>query len=87
MLPRIETGQLICTTFWSAFSPHFPAFGLNMERYSVPLRILPNAVKCRKNADQNNPEYGLFLRAASSPQLYVHLHIKSFSFENSLFCY
>ena len=30
--------------------PHFPPFGLNMERYRVP-----------KNADQNNSEYGHFL--------------------------
>ena len=25
--------------FWSAFFPHFPAFGLNTERYGVSLRI------------------------------------------------
>ena len=25
--------------FWSAFLPHFPAFGLNTERYGVSLRI------------------------------------------------
>ena len=25
--------------FWSAFSPVFPAFGLNTERYTVSLRI------------------------------------------------
>ena len=36
--------------FWSAFFPHFPAFGLNTE-------------KCGKNADQNNSEYGQFLRS------------------------
>ena len=40
--------------FWSAFFPHFPAFGLNTERYSV---FSPNAGKCGKNADQNNSEY------------------------------
>ena len=46
--------------FWSAFFPHFPAFRLNTERY---LSIFsPNAGKCWKNADQNNSEYGLFLR-------------------------
>ena len=41
--------------FWSAFFLHFPAFGLNTES--------PNAGKSRKNADQNNSEYGNFLRS------------------------
>ena len=36
--------------FWSAFSPHFPVFN-------------PNVGKCGKNADQNNSEYGHFLRS------------------------
>ena len=36
--------------FWSAFFPHFSAFGLNTG-------------KCGKNADQNNSEYGHFLRS------------------------
>ena len=40
--------------FWSAFFPHFPAFGLNTD-----------AGKCGKNADQNTSEYGLFLRSDS----------------------
>ena len=35
--------------FWSAFFPDFPAFGVNMG-------------KSGKNANQNNSEYGLFLR-------------------------
>ena len=34
--------------FWSAFFPHFPAFGLNTGKYG-------------KNADQNNSEYEHFL--------------------------
>ena len=47
--------------FWSTFSPHFSAFGLNTERYlSV---FSPNAVICGKNADQDNSEYGHFLRS------------------------
>ena len=37
--------------FWSAFFSDFPTFGLNTDRYS------------EKNADQNNSEYGLFLRS------------------------
>ena len=39
--------------FWSFFA-HFPAFGMNISL---------NAGKCRKNADQNNPEYGHFLHS------------------------
>ena len=44
--------------FWSAFFPHFPAFGLNTPYLSA---FRPNAGKCRKNGDQNNSEYGHFL--------------------------
>ena len=47
--------------FWSAFFPHFPAFGLNTERYD--LRIQSECGKMRENVDQNNTEYGLFLRS------------------------
>ena len=32
--------------FWSAFSPHFPAFGLNTERYCIS----PYSVRMRENA-------------------------------------
>ena len=46
---------------------HFPAFGLNTERYSVSLRsqsslFSPNA----ENAEQNNTEYGHFLCSVST---------------------
>ena len=52
--------------FWSSFFPHFPAFGLNTERYSVESRQYPsvftrNVAKCGKNADQNSSKYGHFL--------------------------
>ena len=42
--------------FWSAFFPYFTAFQLNTKRYGVS--------ECGKNADQNNSEYGHFLRSA-----------------------
>ena len=45
--------------FWSAFFPHFPPFDLNTE-LSV---FSPNAGKCGKGTDQNNSEYGHFLRS------------------------
>ena len=41
------------------FFPHFPAFGLNTNRYVFN----PNAGKCGKYAEQNNSEYGQFLRS------------------------
>ena len=37
--------------------PHFPAFGLNTERYSV------FSVRVRENTDQYNPKYGHLLRS------------------------
>ena len=48
------------------FFPHFPAFGLNTERFSDTPYVSvfsPNAGKCGKNADQNNSEDGHFLRS------------------------
>ena len=49
--------------FWSAFFPHFSAFGPNTGRYSVSLQIQSRCGKCGKNADQNNSEYEHFLRS------------------------
>ena len=37
--------------------PHFPAFGPNMES-----RISPYSVRMREKTNQNNSEYGHFLR-------------------------
>ena len=39
--------------FWSAFFPHFPAFGLNTERYCVSLRIQS---ECGKMREKCRPE-------------------------------
>ena len=39
--------------FWSAFFPHFPAFGLNTERYSVSLRIQSECGKMRTRITLN----------------------------------
>ena len=38
--------------------PHFLKFGLNTERYSVSLQMW-------ENVEQNNSEYGHFLRSGS----------------------
>ena len=43
--------------------PYFPAFGLNMERYKVSLRIQS---KCGEKKDQNNSKYGYFSRSEAS---------------------
>ena len=48
--------------------PYFPAFGLNTERYSVSLCI-QHSVRILENADQNNSEYGHFLRSANKENL------------------
>ena len=49
--------------FLSAFFPHFPAFGLNTERYFISSVFRLNAGKCGKKADQNNSEYRHFLNS------------------------
>ena len=43
---------------WSYSGLYFPAFGLN-----TVVRISPYSVQMRKNTDQNNSEYGHFLRS------------------------
>ena len=48
--------------FWPAFFLHFPAFRLNTKYLSV---FSPNARKYGKNANQNNFEYGHFLRSGN----------------------
>ena len=48
-----------CVRIRSYSGPHFPAFGLNSERYGVSLLY---SVQMRENADQNNSEYGHFSR-------------------------
>ena len=50
----------------SYYDPHFPAFGLNTERYRVSLGIKSKYRKMRamrENAYQNNSEYGHFSRS------------------------
>ena len=38
---------------WSCYGPHFPAFGLNTERYSVSLRIQSECGKMRTRLTPN----------------------------------
>ena len=54
---------LIWELLWSAFSPHFPAFGLKTERYSV---FSPNAGKCGKMRNRTTPNTDSFYTLACS---------------------
>ena len=47
-----------CVRIRSYSDPHFPAFGLNTERFR------PYSVRMRESTDQNNSEYGQILRSA-----------------------
>ena len=70
----------------SYFGPHFPAFELNTERYSVSLCIQSEcvySVRMRENADQNNSKYGhlfylfdLYLKLTKTSRIHIawHLH-------------
>ena len=55
----------ICIRSYSGphFFPHFPALGLNTERYAVSLCIQSECGKILEKADQNNSEYGHILRS------------------------
>ena len=49
-----------------------------IRRHTEYLSIFsPNAGKCRKNVDQNNSDYGLFLRSVHKPSAWRELtHFK-----------
>ena len=64
-------GVCIRSYFGPHFPPHFPAFGLNTERYGVSLRIQSECGK--KNADQKNLEYGHFLRSDAKAQILTEI--------------
>ena len=83
--------------------PHFPAFGLTSERYGVlylwfrrdtEFCISPASVRMWENAEQNNSEYGHFLRSRdlrvleavylSSPSLWICFRG---IFETNKFCH
>ena len=59
---------------WSYSGPHFVAFGLNTEKYSIS----PYSVRMRENTGQNNSEYGHFLRSTISRKLSKSTKIFSF---------
>ena len=53
--------------FWSAFF-------LIWTEYGEILRISPYSVRMRENADQNNSEYGRFLRSESSKIILAEMY-------------
>ena len=55
----------------------FPEFSRIRTEYGAYLFVFsPNAGKCRKNADQNNSEYGLFLRSAIEAEKNYQIAVK-----------
>ena len=66
--------------FWSLFFPHFAAFGLNTERYSVCLRIQSEFGKIRTRITPNTDTfYAAMVRGvkwSSSSEGKISLNIK-----------
>ena len=58
--------------------PHSVLFWFVFSRiqteYGEILRISPYSVRMRENADQNNPEYGDFLRSANVESDFFHFN-------------
>ena len=46
-----------CVRIWSYSGPYFPAFGMNMERYSVSLRIHSKCGKIRTGITPNTDTF------------------------------
>ena len=53
--------------FWSAFFPHFPAFGLNAERYApYSIRMWENAGKMRTRITPNTDSFYVVKKKSTS---------------------
>ena len=61
----------------------FPAFSRTRTEYGV---FSPNAGKCLKNTDQNNSEYGLFLRSIKQLKMNDLLLINGVSLRYNYSC-
>ena len=70
--------------FWSAFFPHFLAFGPNTERYGVSLLLGPNARKCGKMRTRITPNTDTFY-AVRTAQLWLFIKGSATNFSN-IFC-
>ena len=60
--------------FWSAFFPHFPAFGLNTERYKVYDVSLRIQSKCGKIQEKCGPEQ-LQIRTCYAVLAFFHFQV------------
>ena len=75
---------------WSFSGPHFPAFGLNTERYSVPLRIQSKCGKIRTRKTPNTDTFHVVIledlnKACKTYIWFKHLWSKASWFVGSLF--
>ena len=84
----MEDGHCVKTVRIRSYSGlHFPAFGLNTERYGVSHRIQSEWIW--KNADLNNSEYRHFSRSgcnrmeSKNVQLYIEGSGKSYDVKKS----
>ena len=64
-----DTHYVKSVRIWSFSGPHFPAFGLNMERYSVFLRIQSECGKVRTSIISNTDTFYF-------PMLYIAIGSK-----------
>ena len=61
---------------WSYSGPHFPAFGLDMERYSLSLRIQSESGKMRTRITPNTDTFHAVLAETKTNQIRIqHLQI------------
>ena len=59
---------------WSYSGPHFPAFGLNTERYGVSLRVQSKCGKIRTRVTANVDTFYVVLNSCQSP-IYICKHL------------
>ena len=74
---RVE--ELYChwvksSRMWSDSSPHFPAFGLNTERYFVTLHIESECEKIQTRVTQNTEFFGVVSESKDELILRKFLH-------------
>ena len=67
---KINTNTTLKVSVYGVILVHiFPAFSRFRTEYGKILRIYPYSDRMRENADQNNSEYGHFLRSVKNKQL------------------
>ena len=70
---------VICVCIQSYSGPHFPAFGLNTERYSLSLRIQIECGKMRTRITPNTDTFhAVNIRKYDASHRVIKKHVKSF---------